>query len=228
VHRRSFLASSLAALGGPALLVNRISVSAAASEQTGSFKVLTRDQLAAVLSDEPERLIRGPRKGRLSIVEFGDFTCPYTDGSRAVVNETLNNNKSFVYCFRHLPLNQHPPVASYCAYYFEAVSALYPEKGWAFFEALFDARPQIIAAELGFSKVNSHEIIKSIAESLDIDPLIISDELSDSTVGRVVQSDILRARTLGFNTTPTFIVNGSVIIGKPSASDLGQALRRRI
>ena len=59
---------------------------------------------------DPERdHIRGPLEAPVTVVEYGDFECPYCGQAEPVVRELLRDFGDVRYVWRHLPLNDvHP------------------------------------------------------------------------------------------------------------------------
>ena len=59
---------------------------------------------------DPERdHIRGPLAAPVTVVEYGDFECPYCGQAEPVVRELLRDFGDVRYVWRHLPLNDvHP------------------------------------------------------------------------------------------------------------------------
>ena len=67
----------------------------------------TPDLLTDLANDvDPERdHIRGPRDAAVTVVEYGDFECPYCGRAEPVVRELLGDFTDIRYVWRHLPLN---------------------------------------------------------------------------------------------------------------------------
>ncbi len=49
--------------------------------------------------------IRGPAGAQVTLVEYGDFECPYCGQAEPVVRELLADFGDLRYVWRHLPLN---------------------------------------------------------------------------------------------------------------------------
>ncbi len=63
----------------------------------------------AVPVDPDRDHIRGPERAPVTVVEYGDFECPYCGQAEPVVRELLADFGDVRYVFRHLPLNDvHP------------------------------------------------------------------------------------------------------------------------
>src|SRR5437773_3519878 len=87
---------------------------------------------------DPERdHIRGATDGPVTVVEYGDFECPYCGQAEPVVRELLRDFEQEVrYVWRHLPLNDVHPHAQLAA---EAAEAAADQDAfWEMHDLLFD------------------------------------------------------------------------------------------
>ncbi len=141
--------------------------------------------------------IRGPDDALVTLVEYGDFECPYCGRAEGVIRELLASSAGgdVRYVWRHLPLNDVHPYAQIAAEASEAAS----EQGsfWPMHDVLLrhqgDLRPDDLgayAAELG----------------LDADRLM--DGVRRREYEPRVSEDVVSADESGVSGTPTFFVNG--------------------
>ncbi len=74
---------------------------------------------------DPERdHIRGPDDAPVTLLEYGDFQCPYCGQAEGVIRELLSEHGDDVrYVWRHLPLNDVHPRAQLAAEASEAAAA---------------------------------------------------------------------------------------------------------
>ena len=73
---------------------------------------------------DPERdHIRGPADAPVTLVEYGDFECPYCGQAEPVVRELLADDDDLRYVWRHLPLTDVHPHAQLAAEAAEAAAA---------------------------------------------------------------------------------------------------------
>ena len=73
---------------------------------------------------DPERdHVRGPIDARVTIVEYGDFECPYCGRAEPIMRELLSDFADVRYVWRHLPLNDVHPHAQLAAEAAEAAAA---------------------------------------------------------------------------------------------------------
>src|SRR5579862_7545181 len=72
---------------------------------------------------DPERdYIRGPEDAPVTVLEYGDFQCPYCGRAERVLRELLQDRGDVRYVWRHLPLNDVHPEAQQAAEAAEAAA----------------------------------------------------------------------------------------------------------
>jgi Na+/H+ antiporter NhaA len=145
---------------------------------------------------DPDRdHIRGPRAAPITVVEYGDFECPYCGQAEDVVRELLADFGDVRYVWRHLPLTDVHPNAQLAA---EASAAAAAQgKFWEMHDLLFQHQDALgpkylvaYAAELG----------------LDVDRF--RADLRSHANGPRVADDVDSADLSGVSGTPTFFING--------------------
>jgi Na+/H+ antiporter NhaA len=97
---------------------------------------------------DPERdHVRGPDTGRVTLVEYGDYECPYCGQAETVIRELLKDFGDDVrYVYRHLPLNdvhQHAQMAAEAA---EAAGA--QGRFWDMHDKLFEHQDALTPPDL--------------------------------------------------------------------------------
>jgi protein-disulfide isomerase len=146
---------------------------------------------------DPERdHIRGPDDALVTLLEYGDFECPYCGQAEAVVRELLSSSDDDVrYVWRHLPLNDVHTSAQLAAEASEAAAA--QGKFWEYYDALF-------AHQGTFSPQDLINYATQIG--LDLDRF--RDDLHHHEETPRVAEDVASADSSGVSGTPTFFVNG--------------------
>jgi Na+/H+ antiporter NhaA len=89
----------------------------------------------AVPVDVERDHVRGPGDAPVTLVEYGDFECPYCGHAEPVVRELLADFDELSYVWRHLPLNDVHPHAQLAAEAAEAAGA--QGKFWEMYDVLF-------------------------------------------------------------------------------------------
>ncbi len=158
----------------------------------------TVDDILDLADDvDPERdHIRGPDDALVTLLEYGDFECPYCGQAEAVVRELLSSSDDDVrYVWRHLPLNDVHTSAQLAAEASEAAAA--QGRFWEYYDALF-------AHQGTFSPQDLLEYAAQIG--LDLDRF--RDDLHHHEQTPRVAEDVASADSSGVSGTPTFFVNG--------------------
>jgi protein-disulfide isomerase len=156
--------------------------------------------------------VRGPEHAPVTLVEYGDFECPYCGRAEPVVRELLADFGDVRYVWRHLPLNDVHPHTQVAAEAAEAAAA--QGAFWEMHDLLLahqDAleRPDLVgyAAELG----------------LDVDRF--ADDLDQHAGAARIAEDVDSADLSGVTGTPTFFVNGRRHYGAYDIEALSAAVR---
>lgn len=157
--------------------------------------------------------IRGPVEAHLTLVEYGDYECPYCGRAEPVIRElvrTFGDELTFV--FRHLPLvdvHEHAEMAAEAA---EAAAA--QGKFWEMHDVLFAHQEALDVIDL-----IGH------AQDLGLDVDQFSDDLTSRRFSMRVARDMVSADESGVAGTPTFFINGRRHYGSYDVASLTDALR---
>jgi Na+/H+ antiporter NhaA len=146
---------------------------------------------------DPERdHIRGDDAAPVTLVEYGDFECPFCGQAEPVVRELVNEfGHDLRYVFRHLPLSDVHPHAELAA---EAAEAAGDQGSfWEMHDLLFNHQDALEPKNL-----------VSYAEQLGLDVDRFTEELRRHEHAGRIASDVDDADMSGVSGTPTFFVNG--------------------
>ncbi len=150
--------------------------------------------LAVPVDDEHDH-IRGPEHAKVTVVEYGDFECPYCGQAEPVVRELLAGRGDVRYVFRHLPLPDVHPRAQLAA---EAAEAAAEQgKFWEMHDLLMDHQDDLRVQDL-----------LRYADDLGLDVERYTHKLKLHIGARKVAEDVDSAQLSGVSGTPTFFVNG--------------------
>jgi Na+/H+ antiporter NhaA len=163
---------------------------------------------------DPERdHIRGPDGAPVTLVEYGDFECPYCGHAEQVIRELLAAHGDDVrYVWRHLPLNDVHPTAQMAAEASEAAAA--QGKFWEMYDTLLNHQDELSPRDL-----------VRYAEELDLDVERFRDELRRREYAARVSEDVVTADESGVSGTPTFFINGRRHYGVYDIETLTEAVR---
>jgi Na+/H+ antiporter NhaA len=148
----------------------------------------------AVPVDPGRDHLRGPVEAPVTVVEYGDFECPYCGRAESVVRELLADFGDVRYVWRHLPLSDVHPSADIAAEASEAAAA--QGQFWEMHDLLLDHQGDL----------RPHDL-ESYAKALDLDLDRFRDDLGRHTHAPRVEEDVDSADGSGVTGTPTFFVN---------------------
>jgi Na+/H+ antiporter NhaA len=163
--------------------------------------------------------IRGPDDAPVTLLEYGDFECPYCGQAEQVIRELLLSMGSDVrYVWRHLPLSDVHPFAQLAAEAAEAAAA--QDRFWEMFEKLLEHQDALRPFELA-----------GYAEELGIDTQRFVRELHSHEHADRVLADVASADESDVSGTPTFFINGRRHYGLydiDTLTEAVQAAKRRV
>ena len=145
---------------------------------------------------DPERdHIRGPLDAPVTVVEYGDFECPYCGQAEPTVRELLAERGDVRYVWRHLPLRDVHPRAEIAARASEAAAV--QGAFWPLHDRLLDHQDELRPTDL-----------ERHAAELGLDVDRFRDDLHSPLLAERVAADLDSADRSGVSGTPTFFVNG--------------------
>jgi Na+/H+ antiporter NhaA len=205
------LTAAVVAAGATAVVFR---VTALLSPQRRAAALLGNADSLIDLVDEvdPERdHIRGPMDAAVTVVEYGDFECPYCGRAEPAVDELVSGN-DVRFVWRHLPLTDVHPRAQQAAEAAEAAAA--QGKFWPMHDVLLANQDHLTPMDL-----------RAYAEQLDLDvEKFMSDVKRGTNEGRIAH-DVETADLSGVSGTPTFFVNGQRHYGAFDVPALTEAVR---
>lgn len=174
----------------------------------------TAEQLTdlAVPVDPGSDHVRGPARASVTIVEYGDFQCPYCGLAEPAVREELTFDADVRFVWRHLPLADVHPDAEPAAEAAEAAAA--QDAFWPMHDALLSQQD-----ELG-----SRDLIAQ-ARRLGLDTERFARDLAEHVHAPRVARDVESADLSDVAGTPTFFVNGRRHYGAYDIESLKAAVR---
>ncbi|MFC4949985.1 Na+/H+ antiporter NhaA [Pseudonocardia sp. GCM10023141] len=139
--------------------------------------------------------VRGPADAAVTVVEYGDFECPWTGMIAPTARDLLAGNSDIRYVWRHLPLPDVHPHAQLAAEAAEAAGA----------QGAFWPMHDLLLADQGHLHIES---LVDHAHRLGLDVERFRDDLLGRRFAARVIQDVESADLSGVSGTPTFVVNG--------------------
>ena len=162
---------------------------------------------------DPERdHIRGTEGAPVTLVEYGDFECPYCGQAESVIRELLRDYGDARYVWRHLPLNDVHAYAELAAEAAEAAAA--QGKFWEMHDLLLEHQDALAPEEL-----------TGYARQLGLDVDRFTDDIESHASAARIAEDVDGADLSNVSGTPTFFINGRRHYGAYDIDTLKQAVR---
>jgi Na+/H+ antiporter NhaA len=140
--------------------------------------------------------VRGAQEALVTLLEYGDYECPYCGQAEVVIRELLDSfGDELRYVWRHLPLNDVHPHAQMASEAAEAAAA--QGEFWALHDTLLAHQDELTLTAL-----------RSDAEQLGLDVDRFWEELRRREHAARIDEDVATADASGVAGTPTFFING--------------------
>ena len=155
------------------------------------------DTVLAVAVDDDRDHIQGPADAAVTLVEYGDYECPYCGAAYPIVKQLqarMGDTLRFV--FRNFPITTSHPHAEQAAEAAEAGAA--QGRFWEMHDLLYENQTRLRDQDL-----------HAYAEQLGIDVERFDKDLAEHVHAPRVREDFMSGVRSGVNGTPSFYVNGA-------------------
>ncbi len=166
----------------------------------------------AVPVDPHRDHVRGPAKAPVTVVEYGDFECPYCGQAEPAIRELLADYGDVRYVWRHLPLTDVHPHAQLAAEGAEAASK--QGKFWEMHDELLSHQGAL-----------TEEDLTGYANDLGLAAGRFADDLARHAGSARIAEDVDSADLSDVSGTPTFFINGRRHHGAYDLGALSDAVR---
>jgi Na+/H+ antiporter NhaA len=166
----------------------------------------------AVPVDPKRDHIRGPLDAPVTLVEYGDFQCPYCGQAERVVRELLADFGDLRYVWRHLPLSDVHSQAQISAEASEAAAA--QGHFWEMYDTLLANQDTLMVKDL-----------VRYAQQLGLDVDRFREHLRKRKAASRIAEDVESADLSSVSGTPTFFINGRRHYGAYDVGTLSAEVR---
>jgi protein-disulfide isomerase len=169
--------------------------------------------LTVPVSDDRDH-IQGSADAPVTLVEYGDYECPYCGAAYPIVKEVqARMGERLRFVFRNFPISTSHPHAEQAAEAAEAAAA--QGSFWEMHDVLYENQKRL-----------GDEDLRGYAETIGLDVGRFDTELADHAHADRVHEDFLTGVRSGVNGTPTFYINGTRHDDSYDAETLLAALER--
>jgi protein-disulfide isomerase len=161
---------------------------------------MSTTQWEAVLTmpvSEDRDHIQGPAGAAVTLVQYGDYECPYCGAAYPIIKEVqarMGDRLRFV--FRNFPITTSHPHAEQAAEAAEAAAA--QGRFWEMHDHLYENQQHLRTDDL-----------RSYAEAIGLDVDMFDKELTEHVHADRIHEDFMSGVRSGVNGTPTFYINGA-------------------
>ena len=156
---------------------------------------------------------QGPATAAVTLVQYGDYECPYTRQSTTIVRaiqQQLGDKLRFV--FRNFPLTEIHPHALHAAFAAEAAAA--QGKFWQMHDYIFHHQHTLEDSDL-----------EQFAEAVGLDMQPFARDMAERPSMSRIEEDLQSGIRSGVRGTPTFFINGVLYRGSWEQDALLAALQ---
>ncbi len=204
----------------------------AATEQSGAAATATMDENGAVTATMADLGIGGERYAALgdpnapiTIVEYSDYGCPfcrrYTTETFPTVKEQYIDTGKVFYVYKDMPIVDNHPQAASAAEAAECAG----EQGqyWPMHEQLF-AEPEAWNTTADEARAS----FERYANELGMNSADLLACFAEGRYRGEVQADFDEAQQFGLSGTPSFVINGKLLVGAYPTEDFVRIVDREL
>jgi protein-disulfide isomerase len=141
--------------------------------------------------------IQGPADAPVTLVQYGDYECPYCGAAYPIIKEVqARMGERLRFVFRNFPITTSHPHAEQAAEAAEAAAS--QGKFWEMHDVLYENQKHLRDQDLS-----------AYAEELGLDVELFDKELAEHVHADRVHEDFMSGVRSGVNGTPTFYINGA-------------------
>jgi len=161
---------------------------------------MSATQWDAVLTmpvDEERDHIQGAADAAVTLVEYGDYECPYCGAAYPIVKELqARMGERLRFVFRNFPITTSHPHAEQAAEAAEAAAA--QGRFWEMHDVLYENQKRL-----------GDQDLRAYAEKVGVDVQSFDQELAEHVHAARVREDFMTGVRSGVNGTPTFYIDGA-------------------
>ncbi|GIH17890.1 DsbA family protein [Rugosimonospora africana] len=140
--------------------------------------------------------VRGPAQAPVTLVEYGDYQCPFCAAAHPIINALLDQRPDTVrFAFRHFPLTNVHPYSEVAAETAEAAGVR--DRFWQMHTWLYEHQEQFQPA-----------FVTTAVDQIGLPGVTVAREVNEHLYLDRIQRDFASGVRSGVNGTPTFFING--------------------
>lgn len=190
----------------------------------GGLQGLDRDPAAARLERLKNIAAAAPAKGsgKVTVYEFSDFECPacaYAAGHGDLIAKEFGDRVRYVRI--DLPLISSHPWAFPAAVYGRAIWKQNPDAFW-------DYKREVYENQGSLDTFSLEDFTRGFAKAMKLDMERFERDIQSVGIRNEILDGVSAARTLQINGTPTFLVDGVMVVPGENAANLLKHVRAKL
>jgi protein-disulfide isomerase len=190
-----------------AMQARRERQAAEAAAKTAQALKEHRDELLA----DPMSPVVGDPDGKVTVVEFFDYNCPYCRAAGPMVTELLQKKPDVRFVYKDFPTLADS--SRFAARAVLAARRQSPELYKAFHDALLKAEGRL-----------TEDSVVQIAREAGVDVDRMRADMEDPAINKGIDGNIELARAIGVTGTPTFIIGDAILRGFKPLQEMENAI----
>lgn len=169
------------------------------------IKLFTQSSAQKDFKSSKSSRIKGEAMAPIQIVEFIDFECPACAAGAKYLKKVMQKNPSSIHLeMKYYPLAMHKH---------GVISAKYAEcagkqgKFWEFHDYLIERQ------KLWHRLDDANPAFDVMAQDLKLDMEALKSCVESLATAKVIEKDKAEGRSIGIRSTPTYFVNGEIVVG---------------
>ncbi len=160
----------------------------------------------------PDDHIQGNINAPITLVEYGDFQCPYCGAAFPIIKEVQNNfGDQLRFVFRHFPLSEVHEFAKAAASTAEFAGTYH--KFWEMHDEIYENQDML-----------SEEMLTQLADSMGLNSKELLKAIKNNKFESKIQKDFMGGVRSGVNGTPSLFINDHRYSGSVDFDSIVQAI----
>ncbi len=168
------------------------------------------------------RAAKGPEDAPITIVEYSDFQCPYCGVASPTIKKILKKYDGKIrFVFKHRPMSEIHDWAYDAAIASECARAQKPDTFWYFHDFFYDPSYKL-------TRDNFDAKTDAFAEKVFLDVDQFKECMKNETPKPLIAQDLEEVAGYGMTSTPTFVINGVVVVGNQPTSVFEEIIQEEL
>ncbi|HWJ76293.1 MAG TPA: DsbA family protein [Kaistia sp.] len=167
---------------------------------------------ADLLFNSKRQVVLGNPNGDVTLVEFFDYNCGYCKRAHADMKRLMDEDKGLRVVLKEFPVLG--PGSEEAAQIAVVVHEMAPDKYQAFFDELLMSKGEVNGARA-----------LAVATDIGLDADAIKARLKEPEIAATINESYALAQALGINGTPTYVMQGDVVVGAVGYDTLKQKIK---